>query len=310
MLLSSKLSLVYTAIQIAAYLCPIYSILLQRFPDEKIPQRSYLRETKGRMFQGRIYNGFPVKNRYSAERYQYFALSSPFRIPFCGGVLIATNVVLTAAHCKYWHGKEVFKEVSIGVYDAYAEASTFESFSVLEAIQHPGFVESTLENDLMVLILDGNSTKTPICMTLDYSLKERQKLRVLGYGFTELGNPSNTLIETDVNFISNKKCQRRFSGWERNNNDDYYGEWRSEITEDMMCAHSKKGKDACDGDSGGPLILSGDDDTGRGDILVGIVSWGIKCGVNPGVYSRVRSEVQWIMEKVKNAGGILPRCEF
>jgi len=262
------------------------------------------------MVPGRIHNGFPVKNRHSRERYQYFALSSPFRIPFCGGVLIASNVVLTAAHCKYWHDEEVFKKVSIGAYDAYGEASTFESFSVLEAIRHPGFVESTLKNDLMVLILNGNSTKTPICMKFDYLLTVQQKLRVLGYGYTELESPSNTLLQTTVNYISNKKCQRRFSGWKPNDNDDYYGKWRPKITEDMMCAHSKTGKDACDGDSGGPLILSGDDDTGRGDILVGIVSWGIKCGVYPGVYSRVSSEVPWIMEKVKSAGGILPRCEF
>jgi len=218
--------------------------------------------------------------------------------------LIASNVFLSSAHCK-----GVFKKVLIGISDRYALRSTYESISVLAEIQHPSYDEISNENDLMVVILDGNSTMMPICMKSEVLLKKRKNLRVLGYGTTEEGNPSTSLIETDVQYIRNAKCQRYYSKWEPRENDDYYGEWRPEITKDMMCAHSEEGKDACSGDSGGPVILSGDDDTGRGDILVGLVSWGIECGKYPGVYSRVsRSKVGWIRRNVEKYGGILPHC--
>ena len=43
----------------------------------------------------------------------------------------------------------------------------------------------------------------------------------------------------------------------------------------MMCAGGEAGEDACQGDSGGPLIASQD---GVVWAVVGVVSWGQKCG--------------------------------
>ena len=58
------------------------------------------------------------------------------------------------------------------------------------------------------------------------------------------------------------------------------------INESMICA-ADEGKDACQGDSGGPLFDE------ENNVLIGIVSWGMKCAdpVYPGVYSRIASEV-------------------
>ncbi|XP_022221459.2 trypsin [Drosophila obscura] len=57
---------------------------------------------------------------------------------------------------------------------------------------------------------------------------------------------------------------------------------RHTITSNMFCAIGENGKDACEGDSGGPILQAGRP--------VGVVSWGYSCGSGyPGVYTRLSS---------------------
>jgi hypothetical protein len=48
---------------------------------------------------------------------------------------------------------------------------------------------------------------------------------------------------------------------------------------------------------GGPLIVR-DVNGADGDVIVGIVSWGIGCGIMPGVFARVSSGYDWIQATV------------
>jgi len=76
------------------------------------------------------------------------------------------------------------------------------------------------------------------------------------------------------------------------------------LTDAMLCAGLSSGKrDACYGDSGGPLIAS----IGGKPVQFGIVSWGegpadaeVKCGHQDvyGVYSRVTSFGDWIIAHI------------
>uniref|UniRef100_A0A8C3XVK6 Serine protease 55 n=1 Tax=Chelydra serpentina TaxID=8475 RepID=A0A8C3XVK6_CHESE len=79
----------------------------------------------------------------------------------------------------------------------------------------------------------------------------------------------------EMKLISKKQCSK----------------WVPELTENMLCAGSAEGgKDACQGDRGGPLVCT------YGDVMkwfaLGIVSWGEGCGGKqpPGTLSIAATE--------------------
>ena len=61
------------------------------------------------------------------------------------------------------------------------------------------------------------------------------------------------------------------------------------VTQDMLCAGGKEGKDGCQGDSGGPLMWESSQQQYQ---VIGVVSWGIGCARAglPGVYAEVASK--------------------
>jgi trypsin len=93
---------------------------------------------------------------------------------------------------------------------------------------------------------------------------------VTGWGsLTPGGSLPTQLQAVEVDIVSREECDRAYAA---------YGG----ITENMICAGVPKGgRDACQGDSGSPLVVGGR--------LVGIVSWGLSCALAdyPGVYSNV-----------------------
>ena len=116
-----------------------------------------------------------------------------------------------------------------------------------------------------------------------------EKAKVSGWGKTSLTDRSA--------FNDHQVALIRFVKWEHCR--QFYSRRTVKITENMVCAGGKK-RDACEGDSGGPLtcqqILSNE------TYLCGIVSWGDKrCGTRgwPGVYTDVSNYYTWIRKYVR-----------
>ena len=89
-----------------------------------------------------------IGGREAEEDYYSFAVALADEVgPFCGGSLIAKDVVLTAAHCK---GAPF--HVVVGRHDLTDDDG--ELIDIVEQRPHPNYKERTTDNDSMLVFLE------------------------------------------------------------------------------------------------------------------------------------------------------------
>jgi len=228
----------------------------------------------------RIVGGQPAaKNEYP---WQVAFIRTGSTRPFCGGTLISSNTVLTAAHCQ----TSVFLfQVVLGEHDV-TRSDGEQRVSPSQWISHPSYNSRNSDNDFAIVRLSQHvsfsNTVMPACMPDTSKNYDNVPATVTGWGtLTSGGSQPNVLYEVDVNTQSNTQCAGPATTYSSN-----------DITSNMICA-ANIGKDSCQGDSGGPLVTL---ENNRHYSLIGVVSWGYGCAQQgaPGVYARVTQQLGWI----------------
>jgi len=239
-------------------------------------------------------------NEAAEGRYSYAVSLQDSIGHFCGGSLIARDVVLSASHCMQMEGgyNAVIGRHDLGTSDG-------EEVTVMTEITHPGYDWGTTDNDFMILILDRPvSGDVDLVQVSPHVVPVDTAVTVMGWGDTHVADSITTLaeelMETEVFVVSNTECEQSNGTIGGKEIDGllvggYDEDYHSQITENMVCARDD-GEDSCQGDSGGPLVIR----QSSGDVQIGIVSWGVSCAHKsfPGIYARVSSQYEWIRKNV------------
>ncbi|KFV96989.1 Coagulation factor X, partial [Eurypyga helias] len=216
---------------------------------------------------------------------QAVLLADDYNEWFCGGTILNEYFILSAAHCVKEWSKSL--HVLVGMVDKEKEEPSRSMHRVEKIITHDDFDTDTYDSDIALLKLEEPITFSedvvPACLpeedfATDVLMNQRFGI-VSGFGNTiERTQPVKRMKVLQIPYVNRTTCKNALY---------------KPVTKNMFCAgYDEHGKDACQGDGGGPHITQY-----NGTYFVtGIISWGEGCG-RPGkygVYTNLSKFLPWV----------------